>query len=222
MQIDIAENSRVFVTGKTGSGKTHFSKSILAPVNRLVVFDIKDNLAGEMNLVPATGANGNTIKDNWRKFLRGKDIRLQVTAPRNVVGSEEEYEFYHEWFRKVFLVADTMVYIDELLGVLKSSVDLPKWLKAIYTRGREPVYGRKNRIVRGNIGVIACTQRPSHIPVFCMTESEEFFIFQLQNPDDRKKVAAYTSPEIAQPIPDEHGFYYYKTRSNEPFYVQEL
>lgn len=212
MTIDIDANSRTFITGKTGSGKTYFAKELLKSANRLIVFDIKNNLSEPMNLVPAKR------KENWRKFLRGYDIRLQVTAP---VGTYNDFEFYHEWFRRAFIAADCVVYIDELLGVLRSPQDLPMWLKYLYTRGREPVY-KRGRIVSGNIGIVASTQRPSHIPVFCMTESENFFIFQLQNPDDRKKVADYTSPEISAPIPDEHGFYYYKTRSNQPEYYQSL
>ena len=213
MDITIEPNSRVFITGKTGSGKTYLAERVLADVPRLVVFDIKDNLSKRMNLEPGKK------RENWRRFLRGYDIRLQVTAP---VGINNEADFYHDWFRRVFVAGDCIVYIDELLGVLKHPTDLPKWLKMIYTRGREPITDRRGRIVGGNIGVFASTQRPSHIPVFCMTESEEFFIFQLQNPDDRKKVAAYTSPEVANPIPDEHGFYYYKTRSNQPEYYPKL
>jgi energy-coupling factor transporter ATP-binding protein EcfA2 len=212
MNIEIAPNSRVFITGKTGSGKTHLSKEILSQVDRLVVFDPKDNLSDDMDLVPIRR------RENWRRFVRGYPVRLQVSHD---IAKDDDIEYYHNVFRDVFAIGDCMVYIDELLSVVKSSVDLPKWLKAIYTRGREPRY-KGNRIIGGNIGVVACTQRPAHIPVFCMTESEEFFVFQLQNPDDRKKVAAYTSPEIAEAIPDEHGFYYYKTRSNQPVYVKEL
>lgn len=215
MDIDIEPNARVFITGKTGSGKTYLSQTVLSPQNapRLVVFDNKDNLKNDMDLVSFRK------RDNWRLFLRNQPVRLQITHD---VSKDDDLEFYHEWFRKCFYVGNCIIYIDELLSVVKNSVDLPKWLKAIYTRGRQPRYDKRGQITGGNIGVVACTQRPAHIPVFCMTESEHFFIFQLQNPDDRKKIADYTSPEVSTPIPDEHGFYYYKTRSNTPVYVREL
>lgn len=210
MEIDIATNARVFITGKTGSGKTYLAKRLLENAERLVVIDIKDNLREEMNLVPPT-------HDNWRKFLLGKPVRIQATAPLGT----DELGYYHEVFRRAYSTGDCIVHINEILGVVRSAVDLPFWLKAIYTRGREPRYKRK-RIIGGNIGVIAETQRPAHIPVFCMTESEHFFVFQLQNPDDRKRVADYTVPELRDPITDEHGFWYYATRSDHAEYIPEL
>lgn len=217
MDVNVSPNARVFVTGKTGSGKTYFSKQLLSGVQRLAVFDIKNNLSKDMNLEPVVSGS-HINKSVWRRFWKGNDGRIQITAP---VGHPNEFEFYHDWFRRVYFAADCVIYIDELLGVVPNAVNLPLWLKAIYTRGREPIK-KRGRIVGGNIGVVACSQRPAHIPAFCMTESEQFFVFQLQNPDDRKRIAAYTSPELAQTIPDEHGFYYYETRSNKPVYVPSL
>lgn len=211
-EIVIPENDRVFVTGMTGSGKTHFSKKALAETDRLVVFDIKNNLRQEMNLERWS-------KSALRQFVKGLPIRLQITAPARKGINEPDW--YNEKFGLIYGVGNTRVFIDEMLGVLKNAVDLPYWLKAIYTRGREPIT-RRGRVIGGNIGVVAATQRPSHIPVFCMTESEHFFIFHLQNPDDRKKVSLYTTPEVALPVAHEHGFYYYNNRDRKAIYVPRL
>lgn len=203
----------MIIAGKTGSGKTFLAEELLKSAKRLVVFDIKNNLQERMNLVPDN-------KDNWRKFIRGKDIRLQIRAP--LLSTSEFADYYDKQFRKVFYGADCVVYIDELYGVTQGSQSLSPFFTALYTRGREPVKDKRGSIIAGNIGIIASTQRPAHIPIFCMTESEHFFVFQLQNPDDRSKLAAYTTPVIREPITDEHGFYYYQTRSPNAEYVEGL
>lgn len=213
ISIEIEPNARTIIAGKTGSGKTFLAKHILKGVPRLVVIDTKNNLREDMNLKPE-------INRNWRDLRLGLPIRLQIKPP--FLPTSQFAEYYDGIFRKVFYAADCVVYIDELYSVTQGAQTLSTYLTALYTRGREPVIGNRGRIVGGNIGIIACTQRPANIPVFCMTESEHFFVFQLQNPDDRLKLANYTSPEIKEPIKDEHGFYYYQTRATSPLYIQEL
>lgn len=214
MNIEIPPNGRVFISGKTGSGKTYLAKRLLRDVRRLVVMDIKNNLADDMQLVPAT-------KRNWRRFLRGDDMRLQVTSP--MLATSGFASFYDEEFRRAFFAADLIVYIDEIYGITQGSNALSPFFTALYTRGREAVIDeKKNRIVSGNIGVVACAQRPSRIPMFCMTESEHFFIFRLTDPDDRKRLSEYTGEVVREPIPDPHGFYYYSHDIEKPVYVSEL
>jgi hypothetical protein len=213
LEIKPEHNSRSIIVGKTGSGKTHLSIHMLKDVKRLVVIDTKDNLADEMNLEPDT-------KSNWNKFLRGKDIRLQVRPP--MASTSDFIPYYERAFRKVFYGSDCVLYIDELYNVTSGGNFLPYYFTSIYTRGRQAKYDKRGNVISGNIGVIACVQRPMHLPQFCMTESEHFFVFQLQSPDDRKRIADFTSPLIKDPIQDEHGFWYYETRSNDPVYVKEL
>jgi len=214
VEINLASNSRSIIVGKTGSGKTHFAMRLLSPerVRRLVVFDTKENLVDDMALVPDTTRN-------WRQFIRGEDIRIQVKPP--YTGTANFVEYYERVFARILYGADCIVYIDELYNVTQGGQQLPQNFTAVYTRGRQPKYGKRGQVVAGNIGVVAAVQRPMHMPQFCMTEAEHFFVFQLQSPDDRKRIADFSHPQLQNPIPDEHGFYYYETRSTEPIYIPE-
>lgn len=216
MNIEIPPNSRTIIAGKTGSGKTYLAEHILKNARRLVVFDIKNNLAERMNLEPGT-------RKNWSHLLRGKDIRIQVRYPS---ASQDLTDYYETMCGRILNVGNCILYIDELYDVIgKTGGEIPYNFRAIYSRGREPIYKRikgKDRLIGGNIGVIACTQRPSRIPLLVMTEVEQFFIFRLQNPDDRITAAGYTGQIVREPIEDEHGFYYYQSDMEEPVYVQKL
>lgn len=215
-RVEIPPNSRTIICGKTGSGKTYLAERILKDTRRLVVFDIKNNLAQRMRLQPGTRAN-------WSHFLRGKDIRLQVRYPPP---GRDLTEYYETMCGRILSVGNCVLYIDELYDVIgKTGGEIPYNFRAIYSRGREPIYKEvqgEERLTGGNIGVIACTQRPSRIPLLVMTEVEQFFIFRLQNPDDRITAAGYTGQMVREPVPDEHGFYYYQSDMEEPVYVKQL
>lgn len=214
MKIEIEENSRGIITGMTGSGKTVFARQLLSSFPRLVIIDIKGTLD-----------DWNTVKDtreNWRRFIRGYDIRLRVTSP--LLKSAGYSDYFDHVFRRVLYGANCMLYIDEMYGVTQGSNYMSTYLTALYTRGREAGYSgrKKEHIISGNIGVFASAQRPVHIPKFALTESTYFIEFQLQNPDDRKTIAAFTHPQMEIPIPDDHGFYYYRKGMQKPIYEKKL
>lgn len=216
LTVQIPPNSRTIICGKTGSGKTYLAERILKNTKRLVVFDIKNNLAQRMNLQPGS-------KKNWSHLLRGKNIRIQVKYPP---AGTDLTDYYETMCGRILNVGNCVLYIDELYDVIgKLGGEIPYNFRAIYSRGREPIYKEfkgEEKLVGGNIGVIACTQRPSRIPLLVMTEVEQFFIFRLQNPDDRITAAGYTGQIVREPIEEEHGFYYYQSDMEAPVYVPKL
>lgn len=156
----------------------------------------------------------------WRKFLRGQDLRLQITAP--IISDDQLETYYEEQFRRTFYAADTRVFFDELYDVTLGSNNIAPYFRALFTRGREPVI-RDNRITAGNIGVFSCSQRPSRIPLFVMTEAQHFFVFRLVDPDDRARMAEYIGKEVKEPVPDEHGFWYRDILTmNAPVYIKSI
>lgn len=202
IQFKLDKNSRSFIAGKTGTGKTFLAQHLLNSINRLIVIDTKSNLRERFNLQPET-------KKNWKKFSSGDPIRLQVKTP--LVSADKFEDYFDEIFKKAYDAGNCIVYLDEVYGVTNGSKTLPTWLTALYTRGREL-----------GVGVIACSQRPRHIPLFCMSESENFFVFRLLLKEDTDRLASFI-PEL-QPIPseDKHGFFYYNVDMNRPIYQKSL
>ncbi len=87
--------------------------------------------------------------------------------------------------KMVFEMGDTCVVIDEVFPLLGAdTVQGPPGLKWLYTMGR----GK-------NITMIAGVQRPASIPVYFVSECEQAYVFNLRNPDDRKRLAGYFGEE---------------------------
>lgn len=213
MDIKIAPNSRTFIVGMTGSGKSYLANNSLDKVKRLVVFDTKGNLLKPMDLVKGT-------RKHWSEFLRGADKRIQVKdAPH---GANVE-EYFDEYCYRIRVASSCVVYIDEILDVIGMGGSNPTYnMRSLFSKGREPIKNEKGEIVSGNIGVVACTQRPSRVPELMKTEADNIFCFRLQKPEDRDTMAGYMGLKHLPAITDEHGFFYYNKTMTEPVYVKEL
>lgn len=198
----IDRNSRVFIAGKTGTGKTYLAENLLQNVKRLIVLDTKSNLLKRFNLVPES-------KKNWKKFSGGEPIRMQIKTP--LIPSDQWEGYFDNIFKLAYDAGDCTVYLDEVYGVTQGSRNLSTWLTALYTRGREL-----------GIGVIACSQRPKHIPMFCMSESEHFFVFRLLLQEDRDRLSSFIGDLPQIPNTDKHGFFYFNLDMNEPIYQKSL
>lgn len=176
--IAIKGDERVFLAGKTGSGKTHLAMTLLAPAPRLIVIDLKGTLA-QWNLVPSSRETRAAVRD-------GRPVRVQV---RTV----EEGEGYM-W--AALEAGNVIVYIDEVYAFVPQGTKTPEALNAIWTRGRE--FG---------VGGWAAAQRPAWVPLQLISEADWLFLFRLTMAEDRKRLAGFMGEEVEEPIKETHGFF---------------
>lgn len=189
---DIKTNERVFVTGKTSSGKTYFSRSILWQAPRLVVIDPKGLLAGQKDwyLEPDTNAGLAALKRPIRRDKStGKIEIIRVWVPDPV--TDEKWE---DLFEYLLDLRNVVIYIDELYGV--GPAKRSPGLRSLYTRGRE--YG---------IGVWGVSQRPRDIPPYAISEVEYRVVFSLNLLRDRQYLAEMAqNPRVADKLTG-HSFF---------------
>lgn len=199
--IVVKSNDRAAIVGATGSGKTFLAQYLTWNVKRFVVCDPKGTLRGRWGL------------EEWSErtrdlLLDGKPVRVRIPAPV-VVRSKEDPD-WEPFLWDVYDAGNCLLYVDEVYGVVpigrKSQA-----LNAIYTRGREL-----------GIGAIACSQRPSWIPLELLSESSWFFMFRLLLDEDRKRMAAMMGPAVTDPIRDPYGFWTFQTGWDEPVYTKQL
>lgn len=193
---NIQSNHRVFFTGKTRSGKTTAARIISSKLNRLIVFDPKNQIDNdEWNLEDATDAT-------WQALDDGEEIRMRVVPPVENVDL-----FWIEQLTKVFEAQNCTLYIDELYMIVPPGTKSPAILSALWTQGGGL-----------NIGVWSCSQRPTLIPLFAISESEHWFMFRLTNLDDRQRMASFMTDAVIAPIKDKHGFWYMSVDDDAPIY----
>lgn len=199
-EIKTHSDERTFITGQTGSGKTFLARELLRNVTRLIVIDTKGELT-----------NWNTENyDVWVEdaIKRGERVRARVIPP--IADDLEEY--YEDIFKLAYSAGGIVVYVDEVYAVIPPGSKPGKWFTALYTQGRTR-----------EVGVVACSQRPTWIPIFCMSEAQHYFVFRLNFPDDRDRIAKTAGmTELTRPIYDPHGFYYYKSGVREVQYVERI
>ena len=185
-------DSRSIVVGKTDSGKSTLSIKLLEVFENdgssIIVLDPK--CSRTLSVYPNTD-------------IPGELNRLSKEHPIVVYRAAPDIEGIDHWdvvLKWVYDRQNTVLCIDELFGLSDNGYTYPKWLKGIYTRGRE----------RG-ITVIGQSQRPKGIPRYCKTETEGAYIFQLDI-DDRTDMSREFGKEILIP-PEEHAFWFSYKRS---------
>lgn len=203
--MEIQNSEHVFITGQTGTGKSVVAEIYLAGMQNVVKLDTK----GEYYERKRKGLV------QWRGLREGIDFEVvfklsdinEVQAPKIIYvpdHDEMEQEYYNALMKWVYDRENTILWIDELMEVCPSPFKYPPFLKALYTRGRS-----KEAVVW------ACTQRPSDIPAICLANSTHYFIFAMQLPTDREKIAKATGRNEFYQQPKGHEFWYWKIGTDD-------
>jgi hypothetical protein len=200
----IGTDEHVFIPGKTGSGKSFLAEVYLRGFTHVVKLDTKGEVFERRK----------KKQPIWSGLQEGKDFtvieRLQeidkVKTPKIIyapIFEEQTLEYYDSLLKWVYLRENTTIWIDELMSIAEVS-KYPPYLKACMTRGRSK-----------DVSVWALTQRPMDIPTIVLANTTHFFVFNLNLPQDRKKMAETTGMMEFLESPGYRNFWYYKDGEEE-------
>lgn len=171
-KMDIEPNLRVFITGKTQSGKSYFNKKLLLSYPNRLVYDLKREYS----------ALGFVVTD-----LEG--LRLAINAGhRQVVYQPQDLstEHFNDVCAFIFRFLRNIVFcVDECHNWATKSF-IPLEFKRLITVAQGEPY---------NIGIIALTQRPANVHNDILSNASLIIVFKLHLQHDIKAVSEMTGIE---------------------------
>ena len=93
-----------------------------------------------------------------------------------------------------------ILYFDETNGLVSASQFSPEFARAV-------TQGRKHKVA-----VWAATQRPTRVPEILLSQAENWAIFRVITPQDRKKIAEYTGTAVTGQKRLENFYWWYWTQ----------
>jgi len=167
---DIASNDRVFVCGKTGSGKTAAVRNlVIEPLSRVLFLDIKGR---EHRNLPYPVV---TTTDDVHPALFAEDVNDRmdkfVFKP-----SKPDIDLFDEVCSMVYQKGNMHLVADELKSAYHGS-GLTEHHNLIMTNGRDK-----------GVGMTSTTQRPKRIPIEAISEAEHVLGFKLKTKTDRDRM----------------------------------
>ena len=202
MKLSLGEH--IFITGRTGSGKTYLASAFANKISNeynIIVHDTKGTESFSRYRIYTT----------INELMNSRNIRnpgIFVYRPRFQELDMQYYEIFYEW---IYHRKNCIVLIDEAMQVCERVDRYPKYLKGIMTRGREY-----------NIAAWVCTQRPKTLPMFLLSEATKFYVFELNLAEDRRRLVEITGrEELMQRKLCEYCFHYYDVRKNK-YYIGKV
>lgn len=158
---------RAFFVGMTGTGKTTLAEIICNEKKYVVVLDTK----GEIDW------KGYHLHERLDSLTKDKHPKLIYRPNPYELQNETTVDNFFLW---IYTRENTTVYIDEVYSICQNN-NIPFHLLACLTRGRSK-----------NICVYSSSQRPKDLPQTLMSEAENYYVFKLNMPQDRKKIYEIT------------------------------
>lgn len=189
--IVIKTNDRVSIFGKTGAGKSYFSKNWLLPnYTHYVFWDVQHQHTSVIHDVIV-----HTPKELEKNISEHRRILYQPKSP-----SASDFDAV---CKIVFESTNTTLYVDEAASV-STPTKILYWHKIIMQQGRSY-----------NTGIINTSQRPRDIHNTLISESEHLFIFTLNLETDIMKLRQQIgdAADEIRALPPYHFLYHNITRN---------
>lgn len=192
--IKLGRNDRGVVIGKTGCGKTTLAKFLIEDYTK--PYSVTWNPKGSDNVYEWKQRHVDTLSSLYDDS-EDKRYRRLVYTPHPTVA--EEFNNQNEFFYWIYERKNTRLYIDEATAIVYSANKVPRFLLAVLNRGRE----------RG-ISTLTATQRPSGVPMNILSESEHYYVFKTNLPQDKKRIEEITGISVEdQEDLNDFEFYYF-------------
>jgi len=176
---------RAVFVGQTGSGKSTLARYMLRTRKNRLVWALDVNHLLDWHLPSSEYPDGEYLEvTTIEELIEKQDYPRLLFHP--ALERMEDFEYFDLFFKTAYLKGNVTVYVDEAYAVTKMQT-IPFYYKACLTRGR----GK-------GIETWTSSQRPSSIPSFLLTESENFYIFRLRFPPDVKKMELMTGFEESE------------------------
>lgn len=185
------DNERVFITGKTGTGKTteglwQLSQRSIDVMPWIIIDFKKDDLVAQL---PVTALVSIREPPPREPGLYVAGATWEDAEPRGGIDS---------YLLAILAQGRTGIFIDEGQVMGQRS----RGLRMVLTQGRQP-----------QVPVIFLTQRPVNVDTYTLSEANILQIFLLIHPDDHARVAGYVPPDRLdfnelRRLGDHHSFWY--------------
>ena len=192
-----SEGERVFIGGPTGSGKSLMGIWLARriPQSPMIIYDTKRE--PEFSKLPRSRVVtrweniDEALDDGETDYVIFRPSRYIATNPKEL----DNYLMDHlERFSRIAAL------LDETYAFHNSGRAGPG-LQSLLTQGRSE-----------GITTIMMAQRPAWISLFCLSESQRFYLFDLAHEDDRKRISKVIPGFDELPRPPEFHFYYMTLR----------